>query len=138
MFEMLIKYFDILGLYKNIIFQCVFTTISSMIGFLIHLLVTQRVYLEPYHWKQVVEYYWSPEKRCWVEYQFWDELKPQFNIDWDAAPAPDWSRRSLCHGHNDIIDEKITEELSLVQILTIETFLFFGKTARTFTAKTFL
>ena len=107
-----------------------------MIGFLIHLLVTQRVYLEPYHWKQVVEYYWSPEKRCWVEYQFLHELKPQFNIDWDAAP--DWSRRSLCHGHNDIIDEKITEELSLVQILTIETFLFFGKTARTFTAKTFL
>lgn len=39
---------------------------------------------------------------------------------------------------DDIHYERITAELSLVQILTIESFLFFGKTSRILAAKNFI
>ena len=63
-------------------FQCVFTTVSSSIGFIANLIVVHEVYLNPYYWKNTYD-------------------------DYDI----------------------ISDELSLVQVLTIETFLFFGKTS---------
>ena len=62
--------------------QCVFTTVSSFIGFLANLIVVHAAYLQPYYWK------------------------------------------------NRDDDDSISDRLSLVQVLTIETFLFFGKTSK--------
>ena len=63
--------------------QCVFTTVSSFIGFLANVIAVHTVYLDPYDWKNTYD-------------------------DYDS----------------------ISDELSLVQVLTIETFLFFGKISR--------
>ena len=62
--------------------QCVFTTVSSFIGFIANVIVVHLEYLRPYSWKNTYD-------------------------DYDS----------------------ISDELSLVQVLTIETFLFFGKTS---------
>ena len=66
--------------------QCVFTTVSSFIGFLANLLALHAYggYLRPYYWKNTYD-------------------------DYDS--------------------DEISDELSLVQVLTIETFLFFGKSS---------
>ena len=64
--------------------QCVFTTVSSFIGFIANVIVVHVEYLRPY---------------SWTTYDAYD--------DYDS----------------------ISDELSLVQVLTIETFLFFGKTS---------
>ena len=120
---------------KILFFQCVFTTVSSMIGFILNVGITHSGYLRPNHWKQEVEYYWEPEKHCWAEYEF----KMRFyRHDWGAEP--DWGRGLPCRSaiDDDIHDEQITAELSLVQILTIESFLFFGKTSRILAAKNFI
>ena len=117
---------------KILFFQCVFTTISSMIGFIANVGISHLVYLEPFHWKQEVKYYWEPGKHCWAEYGYF-MIRPRH--DW--AAEPDWGRGLPCRSalDDDIHNEQISVELLLVQILTIESFLFFGKTSRILAAK---
>ena len=122
-------------------FQCVFTTISSMIGFIANLFVSEEFYLYPNDWKREVEYFWSPEARCWVRYN-WRTVFTHREPDWAAAPdwgppspwreQPDWGPRSPCHRRSEFHSEHVREELSLVQILAIESFLFFGKSSKNF------
>ena len=117
---------------KILFFQCVFTTISSMIGFIANVGISHLVYLEPFHWKHEVEYYWEPERHCWAEYGHF-MIGPRH--DW--AAEPDWARGLPCRSafDDDIHNEQISAELTLVQILTIESFLFFGKTSRILAVK---
>ena len=68
--------------------QCIFTTVSSFIGFVANVIALHTSYLSPYHWM----------------YKYDDDDDYE---DYDS----------------------ISEELSLIQILTIETVLFFGKTS---------
>ena len=106
-----------------------------MIGFIANVGISHLGYLRPYHWKQEVEYYWEPEKHCWAEYNF--RIAPQQQARHDWAAEPDWGLGLPCRSglYDDIHDEQITAELSLVQILTIESFLFFGKTSRILASK---
>ena len=71
--------------------QCVFTTVSSFIGFIANVVVTHAGYLDTYYWS-------------------------------DYGDSYSYKGSAL--------RKRIASELSLVQILTIETFLFFGKTWR--------
>ena len=106
-----------------------------MTGFIANVGICHLVYFEPYYWKQEVRYYWDPEKHCWAKNgQFM--IGPRHN--W--AAEPDWGRDLHCRSEldDDIHDEQITADLSLVQILTIESFLFFGKTSRILTATNFI
>ena len=103
-----------------------------MIGFIANVGISHLVYLKPFHWKQEVEYYWEPEKHYWAEYGHF-MIGPRH--DW--AAEPDWGRGLPCRSalDDDIHNEQISAELSLVQVLTIESFLFFGKTSRILAAK---
>ena len=103
-----------------------------MTGFIANVGICHLGYLDPYDWKQDVQYYWEPEKHCWAKYGHF-MIGPRH--DW--AAEPDWGRGLPCRSaiDEDIHDEQITAELSLVQILTIESFLFFGKTSRILAAK---
>ena len=124
-------------------FQCIFTTISSMIGFIANLFVSEEFYLYPNDWKREVEYFWSPEARCWVRYDWRTRYGGKLfgeEPDWAAAPdwgpaspwrkQPDWGPGSPCHRQSEFHPEHVREELSLVQILAIESFLFFGKSSK--------
>jgi len=110
-----------------------------MIGFIANVGISRFGYLDPFDWKQEVRYYWEPEKHCWAKYGAF-MIGRDIPIRHDWAAEPDWGRDLRCRSKldDDIHDEQITAKLSLVQILTIESFLFFGKTSRILTATNFI